>query len=423
MFLKLGANRPQPQPSAADMADYYQQLLSQMRNRSEALRQSGLSHEGLQALFNFTEADLEFLFNTSRDPEPVVPAYCEGTLREVAAGYRQIHGYASLLVCVFGTIANLLNIIVLTRKELAGTPINRILTGIAVADMLVMLEYIPFSTYMYVLMPPGVRQLTHAEAVFILVHMHFSQLMHTVSICLTLTLALWRYLAIQFPHRSHTMCSDKRCTLAIMGAFTLPVLICIPSYLVFSVRATQVTENNQVVTLYHLDLSDLAKRDDEFLYIASFWLYAVVVKLLPCAVLTVVSYWLVALLWQVNERKQRLRCDVFPTPDAPRTYKPEKRVDRTTKMLVAVLLLFLITEIPQGVLGLLSGILGRCFFKNCYHQLGEMMDILALINGAINFILYCSMSRQFRETFGKMFKPKLLAKCAPPNTEVQSTYV
>ncbi|XP_046662887.1 uncharacterized protein LOC124355778 [Homalodisca vitripennis] len=121
MFLKLGANRPQPQPSAADMADYYQQLLSQMRNRSEALRQSGLSHEGLQALFNFTEADLEFLFNTSRDPEPVVPAYCEGTLREVAAGYRQIHRYASLLVCVFGTIANLLNIILLTRKKLAGT--------------------------------------------------------------------------------------------------------------------------------------------------------------------------------------------------------------------------------------------------------------------------------------------------------------
>lgn len=90
---------------------------------------------------------------------------------------------------------------------------------------------------------------------------------------------------------------------------------------------------------------------------------------------------------------------------------------------VAVLLLFLITEIPQGVLGLLSGILGRCFFKNCYHQLGELMDILALINGAINFILYCSMSRQFRDTFSKMFKPRILAKCAPPNTEVQSTYV
>lgn len=89
---------------------------------------------------------------------------------------------------------------------------------------------------------------------------------------------------------------------------------------------------------------------------------------------------------------------------------------------MAVLLLFLITEVPQGVLGLLSGILGHCFFRNCYHQLGEFMDILALLNGAINFILYCSMSRQFRDTFSKMFKPQILVKCTPP-TDVQSTYV
>lgn len=115
----------------------------------------------------------------------------------MVATYRQIHGYASLVVCVFGTIANILNIFVLTRKELLNSPINRILTGIAVADMLVMLEYIPFATYMYVLLPPGVKHFSHAEAVFILIHMHFSQLMHTISICLTLTLALWRYLAIQ----------------------------------------------------------------------------------------------------------------------------------------------------------------------------------------------------------------------------------
>ncbi|XP_054278893.1 G-protein coupled receptor dmsr-1-like [Macrosteles quadrilineatus] len=405
--------------ASTDMADYYIRMLTHLRNHSDMLK----THENLLNLLNVTEEDLQMMFNTTQAIEAAAPCYCGGTLRKVVSSYRQIHGYFSLVVCVFGTIANILNILVLTRKELINSPINRILTGIAVADMLVMLEYIPFSTYMYVLLPPGVKHFSHSEAVYILVHMHFSQLMHTISISLTLTLALWRYLAIQFPHKTHTMCSDQRCTTAITMAFALPVLICIPSYLVFSVRETRVMEHQRVVTLYHLDLSDLAKQDNELLYTANFWLYAVVVKLLPCAVLTLVSYWLVSVLWQVNARKQRLRCDVFPAVAAPRVYKPEKRVDRTTKMLVAVLLLFLITEIPQGVLGLLSGILGRCFFKNCYHQLGELMDILALINGAINFILYCSMSRQFRDTFSKMFKPRILAKCAPHNTEVHSTYV
>lgn len=110
-----------------------------------------------------------------------------------------------------------------------------------------------------------------------------------------------------------------------------------------------------------------------------------------------------------------------------RVSKFDKRTDRTTRMLVVVLLLFLMTEIPQGVLGLLSAVLGNCFFRYCYHKLGEVMDILALLNGSINFILYCSMSRQFRMIFGQLFKPKIMKKWPisqhQHHTEVQSTYV
>lgn len=53
-------------------------------------------------------------------------------------------------ICIFGTIANILNIIVLTRKDMSKTPINTILKWLAVADMFLMIEYIPFSIYMYI---------------------------------------------------------------------------------------------------------------------------------------------------------------------------------------------------------------------------------------------------------------------------------
>jgi len=49
----------------------------------------------------------------------------------------------------------------------------------------------------------------------------------------------------------------------------------------------------------------------------------------------------------------------------------ERQTDRTTKMLLMVLLLFLMTELPQGILGLLSVILGTRFFNTCYAKLGE----------------------------------------------------
>lgn len=127
------------------------------------------------------------------------------------------------------------------------------------------------------------------------------------------------------------------------------------------------------------------------------------------------------------------------TLNSTKSLRHKHQTDRTTRMLVAVLVLFLVTEIPQGVMALLSGVLGRQFFIKCYSTgMGEILDLLALLNSAINFLLYCSMSRQFRRAarsqfrrlFGMMvggndchggspancfFRPKLLTQPQPIN--------
>ena len=80
----------------------------------------------------------------------------------------------------------------------------------------------------------------------------------------------------------------------------------------------------------------------------------------------------------------------------------KKKADRTTRLLIAILVLFLITEFPKGLLGVLSVGFGEDFFDQCYTPLGELMDIVTLINFAINFLIYCAMSRQFRLTLKKI---------------------
>jgi len=92
-----------------------------------------------------------------------------------------------------------------------------------------------------------------------------------------------------------------------------------------------------------------------------------------------------------------------------------RRRDRTSKMLLAVLALFLITELPQGIMAFLSGLYGQEFFRKCYNSFAEVWDILALINSAINFILYCFMSKQFRTQFRNVFK--LRNSCLQPKTK------
>ena len=71
---------------------------------------------------------------------------------------------------------------------------------------------------------------------------------------------------------------------------------------------------------------------------------------------------------------------------------------RATLMLITVCALFLIAEFPQFILNILS-VLNHNFYEEVYIKLGEFLDIIVLINGTINFILYCTMSKSFRDTF------------------------
>lgn len=81
------------------------------------------------------------------------------------------------------------------------------------------------------------------------------------------------------------------------------------------------------------------------------------------------------------------------------THRQLSQNETTTRLLIAVIIVFLICEFPAGILAALCAILGQEFFDNVYQPMGTLTDLLALINSSVNFILYCCMSTQFRVTF------------------------
>ncbi|KAH8237190.1 hypothetical protein KR038_006207, partial [Drosophila bunnanda] len=334
--------------------------------------------------------------------------YCQGEIYNWLRAYNSIHGYVSLMICIFGTIANILNIMVLTRKEMAKTPINNILKWLAVADMFVMLEYIPYTSYQYIYMGPGEKDLSYTWAVCLLIHMHFTQILHTISIGLTVTLAVWRYVAIRHPNGGCANFLLAHSREAILLPFILSPILCLPTYFVFKVRETYDVDSVNQEAMYHVYFDQ-----DSVLYRFNFWIHSVIIKLLPCGILIVISAILMHVLCEASRRRLKLRDYNNPAKYAiqlnlneSKSKKPprcDRRNDRTTLLLVAVLVLFLVTEFPQGLLGLLSGVMEKCFFAHCYPPFGELMDLLALINAAVGFVLYGLMSKQFRTTFRSLF--------------------
>jgi hypothetical protein len=136
---------------------------------------------------------------------------------------------------------------------------------------------------------------------------------------------------------------------------------------------------------------------DEFHKVFNFWLYGVVLKVAPCVLLTVLSSLLIRAMRIADQKRRRLKHQ-GKRAESERTSEH----NRTTAMLVAVVLCFVVTELPQGILAFLSGVDTNIFY-NVYVPLGDIFDITVLINSSVNFILYCIMSRQFRKTFKNVF--------------------
>lgn len=315
--------------------------------------------------------------------EANVTHFCNFTA--FSTSYKQVHGYLSIFVCVFGSIANVLNICILTSKKMRS-PTNFILTGLALADLVVMVEYIPFASSVYLTKSTSTRH-TYGWAVFTLCHAMIPLTFHFISCCITVMLAIWRYLAITYPQKSKRWCNTERTIATLLATYSMCLLLIVPWFsMSFQIRQYAIGEDNKTKPIE--DLKNMTINEVDIKYIVqhtsnlrnyTFWIYSVIMKLLPCFLLTLLSYKLILALLEAKERRKLLLGKKSIPMDnikgkkdkVPISSSNDQQADRTTRMLLAVLLLFLLTEFPQAIIGLLSGIIGPKFESQCYWPLGE----------------------------------------------------
>ena len=309
--------------------------------------------------------------------------------------YIGVHGYIATVVCALGIIANVLNIVVLTRKNMISAT-NCILTGLAVSDGLTMVVYLPFALRFYCLYgtDPSVERNTLSATRFMLFFACFSVVVHTISIWLTVTLAVFRYIFIKYPRHGAVVCSLPRAKLAVFLTYVVTLVACIPNFAIIDIVGNKKVIGNTTHTIW-----EVAFRENKPLQSFNFWVQAILVKLVPCTGLTLLSYLLIRTMQKAEKRRRNLKMQTLKSDEES---SRDRKTNRTTRMLLTVVILFLLTEFPQGIITLLSGTLPH-FTEEIYHPLGDTIDILALLNNGINFILYCTMSKQFRDTFIELF--------------------
>lgn len=365
--------------------------------------------------------------NISIDTTTSTPfMYQTETLDAFSIWYSQWHGYISLLICSFGIPLNIFNITVLTQKKMQ-TPINCILTWLAVSDIATMASYVPFAIHFYCQYSANsisADKNSWSWMHFLLVYLNFSATAHTISIWLGVALAIFRHHHLQSPAKGN-LTRIRRLIRARLVVFIIligSILVMVPNYLSHRLIEVNLGKNS---TGYIFERWELGSGRERPIILVGLFLYSILAKLVPCVLIIVYgSLLLITLNNTIRNKRRRLNENGV-------CLGSQRHASRTTVMLLIVMILFLITELPQAVL-IMCCIFFKDFFEKVYIPLGDAMDIIALVNSSINFVLYCSMSQEFRRTFIKLFctcsdamlrrQPKSYISTQLRNNELHATY-
>ncbi|KAE9550779.1 hypothetical protein FO519_006010 [Halicephalobus sp. NKZ332] len=375
-------------------------------------------------------------------------------LLEVHKAYRPVHTYLSIFICALGAVCNFCNIVVLTRKTMR-TPVNMILTAMACCDTVVLFSNLIYTThYTFVAVADcHPRHWSYGWAMFLIAHAHLSLVGHSSSIWLSVMLALIRYLTLRSRgNLNGVQIGPKHSYIAIASVIVFVSVMNTPNFLTYKITEIPLIANCHIkdpelinALAYVPGVSEMAVQAGCLVFRMAFWISGTLFKLVPCMLLTIFVLLLMKILNEVKQNRNRLlknsrtgthtNGSVSPSAFEAKAGKSNGtqlqnslyrnnsvkngkghhgggggRADRTTKMLLVIVGVFLVTELPQGIMAVLSGMFSEEYRRNVYNNLGDILDLLALCNACTTFIIYCTMSAQFRNEFRRVFMPATV-KC------------
>lgn len=302
--------------------------------------------------------------------------------------YVEIHGYVSTFLCSFGLLLNFINIIVLTREHIRSAT-NCFLSVIALADMLGLCFYLIFSVYCYIITSPIILE-SQAWSEYLIAHVILGILLHNISTWLTVSMTIFQYISVSHPVKASVFCNYHRARVTIVIVCIVNLIACVPNVLVYGVHYS--AEHNG----FWVGQSEIARNNPAF-DTSTFWIYGVGFKIVPSLALVILVPKIIYLMLDARKRRTDL---AFVS--SHRRHQDSSTCHRTTILLAVIASFTVLTDLPHGILLLISG-LDEIFFDKVYSSLGEIIDDLSLLNSSVNFLLYCSMSRQFRDTFKSLF--------------------
>ena len=254
------------------------------------------------------------------------------------------------IVVVFGVLGNVLNIVVLTRKWMRSST-NYYLTSLAIYDIL----YLVFVATWILRQNDIVRVCLNIAS--------------NTGVWLTLTFTIERYICVCHPMRGIVLCTPKRAKYVIAGVCVAGALVTFPEFF------EQWLDQWQPYQIGYRKLNQTL-----FTY-------------MPLALLCVFNTLLIRIVMLAS--RQRL---AMTHETSSRHGRREAEQSRVTTLLIIVVVVFLVSQLPQAVMNTIAP-----SPTDNVIILNNIFNLLVVVNSAVNFVLYSSVSTKFRRTFRHVF--------------------
>lgn len=289
------------------------------------------------------------------------------------------------IICLFGLVGNILNIVVFTRSRYRHTlddiekSATAGLVALALSDLLFCLVGLPEP----ILNSPkkGSSEAFHMISLYYKTYKQpLMNLFLFSSTWLIVAISAERYVAVCYPLHARWFIQLKRTIAVDVIIYMLSVLINIPSFLKYQVVRFGCPDGTTSI-LVTMTSFYLKTSVNEGYRIA----YTVMGAFVPLAFLTLCNI--------------RLMVEVYRSRRRYRTERHKYATSKATLILMAIILMYLLLVCPSMLLTFFSDVLSyrsQAFFYR-YRTAVVLTNVTQGINFAVNFILYCAVSKPFRD--------------------------
>ena len=333
---------------------------------------------------------------------------------------RPVYTFIWEILVIFTTIFNIVVIVVLLRKRMRNV-IHMVLVAIAISDSMTGLVTLPTYIYTYSRYKSGDQNNRDAYILdkdwcnaFMISKFFLSKWFHNVSIWLTLFLCFQRFVSIQFPFKTQRLFTMRSTLKLVVGIFVLsPVLH------IFHVI------HRKADVKYGLCLWEFESEWS----IVQLWVVLVLMYLIPCILLVVMT---ALMVYRLSTPLSKIMGS-----DGGKNSTMERRQKRNRRVSIivsAIVIAFLIPEVPYGIFLLITltkihsgNNIMPLIVNRGFHAGYEMLLVLSF---HANFWIYTVLNKRFRSELKKtwiallnlvcIFEGKLIRKLTPRRRNLQT---